>query len=60
MSSTIKRKKKMGVSPERLAELRRATLIASTGASLRLSSSKVTNEQVEEILNTLSKSSVRK
>ena len=50
----------MGVSPERLAELRRATLIASTGASLRLSSSKVTNEQVEEILNTLSKSSVRK
>jgi len=39
--------KNISISPERLAELRRATLIASTGSSLRLSGSKVTNEQVE-------------
>jgi len=53
-------KKNIGISPERLAELRRATLIASTGSSLRLSGSKVTNEQVEQILNAISKSSVQK
>ncbi len=43
-------KKNLGISPERLAELRRATLIASTGSSLRLSGSKVTNEEVEQIM----------
>lgn len=52
-------KKNIGISPERLVELRRATLIASTGSSLRLSGSKVTNEQVEQILN-LSKLSEQK
>lgn len=50
----------MGISPERLAELRRGTLIASTGSSLRLSVSKVNNEQVEQILNAISKSSGRR
>ncbi|MCR4284026.1 MAG: hypothetical protein NUV64_01760 [Parcubacteria group bacterium] len=53
-------KKNIGISPERLAELRRASLIASTGSSLRLSGSKVTNEQVEQIFNEISKPSVRK
>ena len=53
-------KKNPGISPERLAELQRATLIASTGASVRLAGSKVTNEQVEQILNVISKSSEQK
>lgn len=56
-----KPKQSIGISPERLAELRRRTLIESTGSSLRLSGSKVTNEQVEQILNAMSnKSSERK
>lgn len=59
MAKTKQAKKQIGISPERLAELRRATLIASTGSSLRLSGSKVTNEQVEQILN-LNKLSERK
>ena len=46
-------KKKLGISPERLAELQRATLIASTGASLRLAGSKVANEEVERVVNTV-------
>ncbi|MEJ0002353.1 MAG: hypothetical protein WDN09_04295 [bacterium] len=49
-----------GISLERLAELRHATLIASTGSSLRLSGSKVTNKQVEQILNAISKPSGQK
>lgn len=52
-------KKNVGISSERLAELRRVTLIASTSSSLRLSGSKVTNRQVEQIIN-LSKLSERK
>ncbi len=50
----------IGISPERLAELRHTTLVASTGSSLRLSGSKVTNKQVERILNEISKPSERK
>lgn len=54
-------KKKIGISSEHLAELQRKTLIESTGSSLRLSGSKVTNEQVEQILNAMtSKPSERK
>jgi len=53
-------KKNVDISPECQAELRRKTLIELTGSSLRLSGSKVTNEQVEQILNTLNKPSVRK
>lgn len=55
-----KHKKNLGISPERLVELRRTTLIASTGSSLRLSGSKVTDEQVEQILNEVNKSSAQK
>ncbi len=39
-------KKNLSISPERLAELRRATLIASTGASTRLAGSKLSDKQV--------------
>lgn len=57
----IRTKKKIGIWLERLAELRRKTLIESTASSLRLSGSKVTNEQVEQILNAItSKPSERK
>ena len=49
-----------GISSERLTELKRATFIASTGSSLRLSGSKVTDEQVEQIMNAISKPSGRK
>ena len=42
-------KKNPGIYPERLAELQRATFIASTGSSLRFSGSKVINEQVTSI-----------
>jgi hypothetical protein len=60
MAKQRQTKKPVGISPERLAELRRKTLIESTGSSLRLSGSKVTNEQVEQILNKISKSSEQK
>ena len=53
-------KNNMGISPERLAELRRATLITSTGASVRLAGSKVTNKEVEQIMKAVSKLSVQK
>lgn len=44
-------KKNRGVSPERLAELRRATLIASAGASTRLEGSKLSDKEVEQVAN---------
>ena len=47
-------KKNIGISPERLAELRRATLIASTGSSTRLEGSKLSDEDVERVLNIVS------
>lgn len=59
MAKPKQTKQQTGISQERLAELRRATLIASTGSSLRLSGSKVTNEQVEQIMK-LSKLSEQK
>lgn len=59
MPKTNHIKKQFTISPERLVELRRRTLIESTGSSLRLSGSKVTNEQVEQILNKLNKPSER-
>jgi len=58
--SQSKQKKHSGISPERPVQLQRATLIASTGASVRLAGSKVTNEEVERILNGVSKPSVQK
>ena len=42
-------KKNIGISQERLVELRRATLIASTGASTRLAGSTLSDEEVEQI-----------
>jgi hypothetical protein len=60
MTNPKQTKKQLSISPERLAELRRATLIASTSASLRLSGSRVANEQVEQILSEISKPSVQK
>jgi hypothetical protein len=44
-------KRYANTSPERLAKLRRATLIASAGASARLEGSKLSNKQVEQIAN---------
>ena len=46
-------KKNMSISPERLAELRRDTLIASTGASTRLEGSKLSDKEVERVVNTV-------
>jgi len=60
MTTSKLTKKNTGISPERLAELRRKILIESTGSSLRFSGSKVTNEQVEQILNEISKPSGQK
>lgn len=47
MAKTKRIKKDSPISPERLAGLRRATLIVSTGASTRLSGSKLSNKEVE-------------
>jgi len=60
MTKFKRMEKNLGISPERLVELRRKTLIESTGSSLRLSGSKVTNEQVEQILDAISKPSGQK
>ena len=49
-----KNKKQFIISPERLAELRRATLIASAGSSTRLEGSKLSDKDVEQILNIVS------
>ena len=46
-----KHKKNLGISPERLAELRHATLIASAGSSTRLESSKLSDKEVRQIAN---------
>ena len=55
MKKSRRTKRNLGISSERLTELKCATLIASTGSSLRLSGSKVTNEQVEQILKAISR-----
>ena len=47
-------KKNFGIPPERLTELRRATLIASAGTSTRLEGSKLSDKDVEQILNIVS------
>ena len=51
---TIRTKKNLIISPDRLAEFQCATLIASTGASVRLSGSKLSDKDVEQILNIVS------
>ncbi len=47
-------KKRVGISLERLVQLRRATLIASAGASTRLEGSKLSDKKVERVLNIVS------
>lgn len=51
MSKINQIKKNLGISPEHLAELRRATLIASAGASTRLEGSKLSDREVERVAN---------
>ena len=51
MSNLNHIKKQLGISPQRLAELRRATLIASAGASTRLAGSKLSDKEVERVIN---------
>ena len=46
-SKTIK--KQPGISPERLAKLRRVTLVASAGASTRLEGSKLSDKEVKKV-----------
>ncbi len=43
------------INPEYLEMLKRKTLIESTGASLRLSGRKISDERVEEILEKMEK-----
>ena len=45
-------KKNFNISPKRLAELRRATLIASAGASTRLAGSKLSDKTIKKITDT--------
>lgn len=51
MRKTKSIKSHPSISPERLAELRRATLIASAGASTRLEGSKLSDKEVEQVAN---------
>jgi hypothetical protein len=46
-------KKHLNISPERLTELRRTTLIASAGASTRLAGSKLPGKEVGRVANTV-------
>jgi len=46
-------KKHPAISARRLAELRRATLIASTGASTRLADPKLSDKEVEQVISTV-------
>ncbi|MDP2641281.1 MAG: hypothetical protein Q8P39_01920 [Candidatus Yanofskybacteria bacterium] len=46
-------KKQFAISPERLAELQRATLIASAGASTCLAGSKLSDKEVKKVVNTV-------
>ncbi|MDO8510414.1 MAG: hypothetical protein Q7S15_02210 [bacterium] len=51
MAKSKHTKKNTSISPERLAELRYATLIASAGASTRLEGSKLSDREVERVAN---------
>lgn len=51
MTKLKQTKKQLGITPERLAELRRATLIASAGSSTRLEGSKLSDKEVEQVAN---------
>lgn len=49
MTKSKQIKENIGISPERLSDLHRATLIASTGASTRLEDSKLSDKKVERV-----------
>ncbi|MBI2577879.1 MAG: hypothetical protein HYV77_03505 [Candidatus Wildermuthbacteria bacterium] len=51
MTKSKPTKKNPGISPECMAELRRATLIASASASTRLEGSKLSDKEVEQVAN---------
>lgn len=51
MGKATTTKKNISISLERLTELRRATLIASAGASTRLEGSKLSDKEVEKVAN---------
>ena len=51
MTKPKRTKSQVGISPERLAALQRATLIASAGASTRLEGSKMSDKEVEQVAN---------
>ena len=51
MAKSKQIKKNLSISPERLAELRRATFIASAGSSTRLEGSKLSDKEVEQVAN---------
>lgn len=51
MKNSKQVKKNLNISPEHLAKLRRATLVASTGASTRLAGSRLSDKEVERIVN---------
>ena len=53
MKNSKRIKQNHGISPECLAELRRATLVASTGASTRLAGSELSDKEVEQVANTV-------
>ena len=54
MKKSKQTKKNIDMSPERLAELRCATLIASAGSSTRLEGSKLSDKDVERVFNIVS------
>jgi len=51
MRKSKQTEKQVGISPERLEELRRATIIASAGSSTRLEGSKLSDKEVKQIAN---------
>ena len=51
MTKSKHKKKNIDILPKRLAELRRATIIASAGASTRLEGSKLSDKEVEQVAN---------
>jgi len=53
MTNRKTNKRVTNISPERLAELRRVTLIASAAASTRLEGSKLSDKEVAQIADTV-------
>lgn len=51
MTKTGHIKKQLGISSQRLVEIRRATLIVSAGAPTRLEGSKLSDKEVEGVAN---------